>query len=97
MKITKDVVEHVAHLGRLELDPDEIELYTVQVDSILEYMDQLNSLDTKGIEPMSHPMPVLCVLRDDVAKDSFSVDASTQNAPEKKGSFFKVPPIIEID
>ena len=97
MKITKDVVEHVAHLGRLELDPDEIELYTVQVDSILEYMDQLNSLDTKGIEPMSHPMPVLCVLRDDVAKDSFSVDASTQNAPEKKGSFFKVTPIIEID
>ncbi|MCX5808294.1 MAG: Asp-tRNA(Asn)/Glu-tRNA(Gln) amidotransferase subunit GatC [Proteobacteria bacterium] len=97
MKITKDVVEHVAHLGRLELDPDEVELYTVQVDSILEYMDQLNLLDTEGIEPMSHPMPVVCVLRDDVAKDSFSVDASTQNAPEKKGSFFKVPPIIEID
>jgi len=97
MKITKDVVEHVAHLGRLELDSDEVELYTVQVDSILEYMDKLNSLDTEGIEPMSHPMPVVCVLRDDVAINSFSVDASTQNAPEKKGSFFKVPPIIEVD
>ena len=97
MKITKDVVEYVAHLGRLDLDPDEVELYTQQVDSILEYMDQLNALDTEGIEPTSHPMPVVCVLRDDIAKDSLSVDASTQNAPEKKGSFFKVPPIIEID
>jgi aspartyl-tRNA(Asn)/glutamyl-tRNA(Gln) amidotransferase subunit C len=97
MKITKDVVEYVAHLGRLDLDPDEVELYTQQVDSILEYMDQLNELDTEGIEPTSHPMPVVCVLRDDIAKDSLSVDASTQNAPEKRGSFFKVPPIIEVD
>jgi len=97
MKITKDVVEYVAHLGRLELDPDEVELYTSQINSILEYMDKLNSIDTEGIEPMSHPMPVSCVLRDDIPKDSFSVDASTQNAPEKKGSFFKVPPIIEVD
>jgi aspartyl-tRNA(Asn)/glutamyl-tRNA(Gln) amidotransferase subunit C len=97
MKITKDVVEYVAHLGRLDLDPDEVELYTQQVDSILEYMDQLNALDTEGIEPTSHPMPVVCVLRDDIAKDSLSVDASTQNAPEKRGSFFKVPPIIEVD
>lgn len=97
MKITKDVVEYVAHLARLDLVPDEIEEYTGQIDNILEYMDKLNSLDTKGIEPTSHPMPVICVLRDDVAKNSFTVDASTQNAPEKRGSFFKVPPIIEME
>ncbi len=97
MKITKDVVEYVAHLARLELDLGEIELYTAQLDGILEYMDTLNRLDTKGIEPMSHPMPVVCVLRDDLSKDSFTVDASTQNAPDKRGSFFKVPPIIEVD
>jgi len=97
MKITKDVVEYVAHLARLDLIPDEIEEYTGQIDNILEYMDKLNSLDTKGIEPTSHPMPVICVLRDDVAKNSFTVDASTQNAPEKRGSFFKVPPIIEME
>jgi len=97
MKITNDVVEYVAHLGRLELEPDEVGLYTIQINRILEYMDKLNSVDTKGIEPTSHPMPVVCVLREDVEKDSFVVDESVKNAPERKGSFFKVPPIIETD
>jgi aspartyl-tRNA(Asn)/glutamyl-tRNA(Gln) amidotransferase subunit C len=97
MKITKETVEHVAHLGRLELEPQEIELYTQQVDSILQYMDALNSLNTDGIEPTSHSIPVGCVLREDTAKDSFAVADSLKNAPERTGSFFKVPPIIEVE
>jgi len=97
MKITKEAVGHIAHLARLELDPEEVESYTVQVDSILQYMDKLNSLDTEGIEPTSHAMPVVCVLRNDEAKSSFSAEESIQNAPEGKGCFFKVPPIIEVD
>jgi len=97
MKITKEAVGHIAHLARLELDPEEVEAYTVQVDRILEYMDKLNSLNTKGIEPTSHAMPVVCVLRNDEARSSFSADESTLNAPENTGGFFKVPPIIEID
>lgn len=97
MKITKDTVEYVAHLARLELDKDEIDLYTAQINSILDYMEALNTLDTKGIEPTSHPMPVSCVLRKDETTTSLAVDSSTQNAPEKKGSFFKVPPIIEVE
>lgn len=96
MKITKEAVGHIAHLARLELDPEEVEAYTVQVDSILQYMDKLNSLDTEGIEPTSHAMPVVCVLRDDKAKSSLSAEESIRNAPEGKGGFFKVPPIIEI-
>lgn len=97
MKITKKDVEYIAHLARLEIDANEIELYTMQVDRILEYVDKLNSLDTKGIEPTSHPMPVVCVLREDEARESFSQAEATQNAPEKKGGFFKVPPIIETE
>jgi aspartyl-tRNA(Asn)/glutamyl-tRNA(Gln) amidotransferase subunit C len=97
MKITRDVIEHVAHLGRLELDPDEVERYTAQLDSILEYMDKLNSLDTSGIEPMTHAIPNVNVFREDAIKEPFSVEASVGNAPERKGSFFKVPPIIEVE
>jgi aspartyl-tRNA(Asn)/glutamyl-tRNA(Gln) amidotransferase subunit C len=96
MKITKETIEYVAHLGRLELDPQEIELYTHQIDSILQYMDALNSLNTDGIEPTSHAVPVECVLREDTARDSFAVDDSLKNAPDRTGSFFKVPPIIEV-
>jgi aspartyl-tRNA(Asn)/glutamyl-tRNA(Gln) amidotransferase subunit C len=97
MKITKETVEYVAHLGRLELGPDEIDLYTTQIDRILEYMDKLNSLDTENVEPTTHVVPLQSVMRTDEAKDSFTVDASTQNAPARKGSFFKVPPVIEVE
>jgi aspartyl-tRNA(Asn)/glutamyl-tRNA(Gln) amidotransferase subunit C len=97
MKITKEVVEYVAHLGRLELEQHEVDLYTHQLDRILQYMDTLNKLDTEGIEPTSHAIPVECVLRDDFVKSSFEIDASLQNAPDRKGHFFKVPPIIEVE
>ena len=97
MKINRSVVEYVAHLGRLELEPHEIDLYTSQLDRILEHMDALNSLDTEGIEPTSHAVPVTAVLRADATIDSLSIEDSVMNAPERKGNFFKVPPVIEVD
>jgi len=97
VKITKDVVEYVAHLGRLELDPDEVEQYTTQLDNILEYMDKLNSLDTSGVEPMTHAIPNVNVFREDTVVEPFSVGASVGNAPERQASFFRVPPIIEVE
>ena len=97
MKINKTVVEYVAHLGRLELEPHEIDLYTSQLDRILEHMDTLNSLDTEGIEPTSHAVPVTCVLREDAGRESLSIEESVMNAPDRKGNFFKVPPVIEVD
>jgi len=97
MKIDKSVVEHVAHLARLSLAPEEIELYTEQIDRILEYMDKLNSLDTTGIEPTTHAVPLGNVFRQDEVNHNFTVEESVGNAPERRGSFFKVPPIIEVD
>lgn len=97
MKITKEVVEYVAHLGRLDLESHEVDLYTGQLDRILQYMDKLNTLDTEGIDPTSHAIPVDCMLREDFVKDSFDIESSLQNAPERKGNFFKVPPIIEVE
>ena len=97
MKIDKSVVEHVAHLARLHLQPEEIELYTQQIDRILEYMDKLNSLDTTGIEPTTHAVPLGNVFRQDEVNHNFAKEESIGNAPERKGSFFKVPPIIEVD
>ena len=97
MKVTREMIEYVAHLGRLELDPDEIERYTSQLDAILEYMDKLNSLDTSGVEPTTHAIPNVNVFRGDVVQESFPVESSVGNAPERKGSFFKVPPIIETE
>lgn len=96
MKITRETVEYVAHLGRLELDQQEIDLYTRQIDNILQFMDSLNALDTDGVEPTSHPVPIQCAMRDDVEKASFTSEESVGNAPERIDTFFKVPPIIEV-
>jgi aspartyl-tRNA(Asn)/glutamyl-tRNA(Gln) amidotransferase subunit C len=97
MKIDSKVVEHVAHLARLQLRAEEVELYTQQLDRILAYMDKLNSLDTTGLESTSHVIPLVNVFREDVADHNFQVEESVGNAPERKGSSFKVPPIIEVD
>ena len=63
MKITREVVEYVAHLGRLDLESHEVDLYTNQLDRILEYIDKLNTLNTEGIEPTGHAMIAQCLLR----------------------------------
>ncbi len=97
MKITRETVEYVAHLARLDLDAGEIDAYTRQIDSILEYMDSLNTLDTNGVEPTSHPVPVQCVMREDAVRDSFTAEDSVSNAPARIDTFFKVPPIIEVE
>lgn len=97
MKIDRKVVEYVAHLARLELEPDEVELYTGQLDRILSYMDKLNSLDTSGIEPTTHVIPLVNVMREDIVDNNFEVEEAVGNAPERKGPFFKVPPIIEVE
>jgi aspartyl-tRNA(Asn)/glutamyl-tRNA(Gln) amidotransferase subunit C len=95
MKITKETVEYVARLARLQLGPDEVEAYTGQIDKILEYMESLNSLNTDSVEPTSHPVPVACIMRDDAVKPSFEAEESVANAPARIDTFFKVPPIIE--
>jgi aspartyl-tRNA(Asn)/glutamyl-tRNA(Gln) amidotransferase subunit C len=97
MKITKEVVEYVAHLSRLEFSPEEADMYTAQLDRILEYMDTLNKLDTTGIEPTTHAIPLVDVMRADEVSVGLAVEESVGNAPERTDSFFKVPPIIEAE
>lgn len=97
MKITREVVEYVGHLGRLNLESHEVDIYTDQLDRILQYMDKLNTLNTEGIEPTNHAIPLDCLLREDFVKESFKIESSLKNAPERKGNFFKVPPIIEVE
>jgi aspartyl-tRNA(Asn)/glutamyl-tRNA(Gln) amidotransferase subunit C len=97
MKIDKTVVEYVARLARLQFNDGEIEVYTEQLDRILAYMDKLNTLDTTGIEPTTHVIPLTNVFRDDVVDYNLDVEESVGNAPERKGTSFRVPPVIEVE
>jgi len=95
MKITKQEVEHVAKLARLELTEQEKDVFTDQLSNILTYVEQLNGLDTKGVEPTSHVLDINNVMRDDVPEEGLSQERALANAPDKAGGFYRVPIIIE--
>jgi len=95
MKITRKEVEYVAHLARLKLSEEDAENFTTRLDSILTYFEKLKELDTTGVEPTSHSMPMVNAFREDEINPSLPVEDALGNAPDKEGNFFKVPKIIE--
>jgi len=95
MKITKEEVEHVALLARLKFNENEIERFTTQMNSILEYMEKLAELDTKHVEPTFHAVAQTNVFREDQIKPSIPQELSLSNAPDGDRGFFRVPKIIE--
>lgn len=94
MKITREQVEHVAMLARLELTETEIAEYTQQLDSILAYAEILERLDTSAIEPTAHVMEITNVMREDIVQPSMSQEEVLKNAPDAEDGFFKVPKIV---
>lgn len=94
-KISLQEVEHVARLARLELSGAEKERMRRELDGILSYIDKLRALDTTGVEPTSHAVPLTNVLRDDVEKPSLPRDEMLANAPDRNRELFRVPRIIE--
>ncbi len=95
MQITEDEVKHIVRLARLSLSQDELSMYRGQLNAIIGYVEQLNTLDTTGIESTSHVLPITNVMRDDVHIPSLSNDEALQNAPDPSDNFYRVPKIIE--
>ncbi|MFZ2356824.1 MAG: Asp-tRNA(Asn)/Glu-tRNA(Gln) amidotransferase subunit GatC [Candidatus Omnitrophota bacterium] len=95
MDITKETVEYVSHLARINLRDNELETLAVQLKGILDFIDKLNRLNVQDINPTSHILPLNNVLRDDLPKVSLSSDKVLSNAPLKKDNFFGVPKVIE--
>ncbi len=88
-------VEHIAHLARLSLTPEEIGKFRQQLGGILSYVEKLGEIDTSGIEPTSHTLAIGNVMREDMPRHSLSGDAALANAPERADNFYRVPRIIE--
>ena len=93
--ITIKDVEHVAKLARLSLTEEEKEKFTKQLGDILNYVEQLNEVNTDNVEPMAHAFPITNVMRDDNAYTEFTREELFANAPEEEDGFFKVPKIVE--
>lgn len=95
MKITREQVQHVATLARLSLSDDEVAQFTGQMGDILAYVEKLNELNTDGIVPTSHAVPMENAFRDDVVRPSIGVENALANAPDRIADFFRVPKVIE--
>lgn len=95
MSITRTEIDHVARLARLALSESEKDLFTAQMSTILSYVEALNELDTTGISPTSHAVPVENAFRADTVQPSIGLDKALLNAPDRVETFFRVPPVIE--
>jgi aspartyl-tRNA(Asn)/glutamyl-tRNA(Gln) amidotransferase subunit C len=93
--LSKKEIEHIAMLARLFLTEAEKDLFRFQLSSILDYMDKLNELDTKDVEPTSNVISLNNVMREDIPKDSIPREEILFNAPDRTEKFFRVPKIID--
>ena len=93
--ISRHDVEHLARLARLQLGEAELERTRQELSGILGYIEKLNALDTASVEPTSHAVPLLNIMREDAVEPCFPREAMLANAPDREGEFFRVPRIIE--
>jgi len=93
-KLTEQQVRHVAKLARLKCTEDQIAKFTEQLGSILEYVAQLEEVDTKEVEPLAHCLPVHNIFREDEVQNSLSNDEALANSPQRDGEFFAVPKVL---
>jgi aspartyl-tRNA(Asn)/glutamyl-tRNA(Gln) amidotransferase subunit C len=96
MRITAEEVRATAELARLELSPEELVRLERELSAILEYMTDLGKLDTTGVEPMTHAVPLFTPLRADTLGPQLDAETALADAPRREGSFFEVPKIIEV-
>jgi len=95
MSLTLDQVRWVAHLARLELSDTELAAMTRDLSAIVDYVNQLQQVDTEGVEPLAHVMELQNMFRADEPAPSLPVDAALANAPDRHDNFFGVPAVLE--
>ena len=95
MSLTADEVAKVAMLARLRLAPGELATFTGQLNAIVDYVTQLQALDTEGVEPLAHGVEVRNVFREDVRGPSLDREAALANAPKRNPESFLVPAVLE--
>jgi aspartyl-tRNA(Asn)/glutamyl-tRNA(Gln) amidotransferase subunit C len=88
-------IDHVAHLARLALTPEEKAKFATQLGDVLTYIEQLKKVDVSGVEPTAHAYPVFNVWADDVAQPGLPVEAALKNAPAQRNNMIVVPKVVE--
>ena len=95
MSLQREDVEKIAHLARLAIDPTDVPEYTRNLSSILDFVDQMEQVDTSGIEPLAHPLEVSQRLRADGVSEVVDRERFQQIAPQVEEGLYLVPKVIE--
>ncbi len=94
MEITDDIVNHIAHLARLEFNGEENENIKADLTNIIGFVDQLNAVDTDGVEPLIFMTNAINVLREDTQKDTITQQEALKNAPNHDSDYFKIAKVL---
>ena len=94
--ITRKEVAEIAQLARLGLSDEELDRMTRELGAILGYVEKLRGLDTEGVEPTTHAVPMDCPLREDVVGGQLPTEEALRGAPKREDGLFQVPKIIEV-
>lgn len=94
MKVTDELIDHLANLSRLSFKPEEKEAVRIDLEKMISFIEKLKEVDTTGVEPLLFMSDEVNVLREDVVEGSISQEEALQNAPVTDGKFFKVPKVI---
>ena len=95
MQVTEEMLEKMARLARLKIDPDQKEALLKEMTEILGWVEELNEVDTEGVEPLIHMSHEINKLREDVVVGQLSQSEALRNAPKSDGNFFQVPKVID--
>lgn len=94
MKVKKEDTAYIAELAKLNIEGAELDAMTTDLNEILGYVEKLNELDTSAVEPLSHPIEMTNVFREDALHESTSQGEALSNSPVKDDAFFKAPKVI---
>jgi len=95
MTLKTDDVREIAHLARLHIDDDAVDRYAEDLSRILEFVEQMNQVDSSGVEPLANPLDATQRLRDDEVTEGDQRDKFQRFAPDVEQGFYRVPKVIE--
>ncbi len=95
MSLDKTQVEKIAHLARLQIDPADVPEYATNLSNILDLVEQMDVVDTEGVNPMAHPTDAVQRLREDVVTETDQRDRFQSIAPQVENGLYLVPKVIE--
>lgn len=93
--LDKQAVAHVAHLARLKMSDAQLTQFAEQLSAVLDYVSQLNEVDTTDVPPTAHPLPIANVFRDDIPHTPWDTEKALKSAPGRQSDMFRVPKVLD--